>query len=553
MVEEYLRLLRDHPWLSVSQVAGLLGISMRTAYRHMALLMDEGLVQKTRVHFPDVRSDLYALSAQGMRYLAGKEDLVEYGWKWGCDPWSLGRALVRIRRLSWARDLLAVLCRQGGCRLRWAVSPPPASLYGTLIDVVALVEVFPGKASLLQIGADIGGMPVGRLVRRIPAAGGGVLVIVTTPERADFWTWWRDSRRVEAMVLSVPLGKWEISGVLNALRHVASPDDVPFPRRRYRRSPFPPGSVLLDGRWGGNAVLDVFRKMTSDEWLFLNAVVSWPFPVWLVSRMLGWTPQRTSSVVCRLERKGLVARKGDFLVPRLGLAVLGVQWGMPVHLYGPVRGWHGESHVSWRASGHSRLVALVGAGFKDLEIRMREKGLPHALIAWDVEMAIPRASGRDVVPDAVGIYRAGERVYRFLVEVERSSASRLVRKLAGYQQTGIYYERLLAICASPSQVRNVLEASRGLIGLSGRLGVASLVDLADGEAIDVGRPVWWFPGRDRPTFCFPEIGEGSSPALLWLELADLDREIQASARRSAGQKRRWEKVRSGRKFCGSVL
>ncbi len=53
-----LYLLRDHPWSTASQVAGLTNLPLRSVQRYLSNLLSASLAQAARV--PQVRGRLYA-------------------------------------------------------------------------------------------------------------------------------------------------------------------------------------------------------------------------------------------------------------------------------------------------------------------------------------------------------------------------------------------------------------------------------------------------------------------------------------------------------------
>lgn len=492
--------IRNHPWATVQFLARMLCRPERTVYRLVNRLEAAGYLQCMKLHAPDVRGCLYALNAQGIAFLAHQEGVspAEYAWMWGCDPGSLGRAIVRVRKLVWARNLLTSLLGHGLCQIRWAVSPPPPEPWGTLVDAVAAVSVGSKEFRLLVV-ADIGGIPVLRLLRRLPRPSEGEILVIVSAGRW-FWSLVGDGggKVVRADVLSGEIVGWE-----RAVGQPGLPFPAEFPRRRYRQDLLL-GSILVDNRFGGVRTLDLLRQLSPDEWTLLGSVVAWPYSIDQVAVLLGWSLKRASAVAFRLRKKGVVLEvekeKRKFLVPTpAGLGVLGSQWGLTPRQYARAMGWGEDGHVSWRAWKHYSLIAQIGVGLKRMEARLRGRG---RLLFWDHEAAVP--SYRYLVPDAMGMYLIGDRVCRFWVEVERGSAGRAIRRLRRHVRTSWLFDRLLVVCEVPSRAREVLLSMSHLDWARGRVAVASVVDLMRDGQIDPLRPVWWLVGGG-PGFCFPDL------------------------------------------------
>ncbi len=114
-----LHLLRDHPWSTTSQVAGLTNLPLRSGQRYLSNLLSTGLAQVARV--PQVRGRLYAPSAASIALLAGgKRKVKTYARAFRIDSLHLAETLLRAHSLLWARDFLTALVVPGAKELQWA-------------------------------------------------------------------------------------------------------------------------------------------------------------------------------------------------------------------------------------------------------------------------------------------------------------------------------------------------------------------------------------------------------------------------------------------------
>jgi len=117
-----LHLLRDHPWSTASQVAGLANLSLRSVQRYLSNLLSTGLAQVARV--PQVRGRPYAPSTAGIALLAGgKRKARTYARAFRIDCLHLAKTLLRAHSLMWARDFLTILVAPGTKGLQWAARP----------------------------------------------------------------------------------------------------------------------------------------------------------------------------------------------------------------------------------------------------------------------------------------------------------------------------------------------------------------------------------------------------------------------------------------------
>ncbi len=218
-LHQVLCLLRDHPWSTVSQVAGLANLPLRSVQRYLSNLLDAGLAQAVRV--PRVRGRLYALSAEGIALLAGgKRRAKTYARAFRVDCLHLAETLLRAHALMWARGFLTTLVVPGAKGLQWAISPWEAPVGRTVfrLDACGCV-LWMGRYVHFAVLADPGGLAVEgyagvfrnfvRWASGSDVAGSGarpVLVMLTTYTRRalQLSVLWRDvTTRLESTHLDM--------------------------------------------------------------------------------------------------------------------------------------------------------------------------------------------------------------------------------------------------------------------------------------------------------------------------------------------------------------
>jgi len=155
-----LHLLRDHPWSTASQVAGLANLPLRSVQRYLSRLISASLAQAARV--PRVRGKLYAPSADGIAQLAGgKRKAKTYARAFRIDSLHLAETLLRAHCLMWARDFLTTLVAPGPGGLQWAVSPWEARSGRTTLRLDAYgCVLWMGRYVPFAVLADPGGLAV---------------------------------------------------------------------------------------------------------------------------------------------------------------------------------------------------------------------------------------------------------------------------------------------------------------------------------------------------------------------------------------------------------
>jgi hypothetical protein len=491
--EQLLHVVRDHPWCDAWQLAGLSGVPLRTVYRRLGEMGREGLVWSLRVGVPDVQGRLVAPGRRGLIRLAGGPRVAEgYARAFGLDPMGLGRALLRVRALSWARNLLVSLLDRGQ-HLAWAISPArvPVGRRSLVLDARGVAAPWPGCHVSFGVLADTGGIAVEgwagwlRLFLSWAGAqdqeGGGrpaLLVLTTYAARAaQLAALWRDlaaGRRGEARAqlfvaavdeLAAGQAGWVTCGgdrhyLWEGTRGGPAPPPRPWPEIEPGRGARGGGlgACTLQGTLGGRRVLRAFRELSRGDWPVLEAVASWPLLrsaelAALLGRQAGQTARSTG----RLVRLGVVeatelgGREGQrrlHLSPA-GIRLLAATHGMrgrrfgrarrwPVGQSGPVRLYLGAYRYAVR---HTLLAVEFVVGLRRLADWWWEAGYLHRLVIWDSVECVRRYEDvrgrrRFLVPDSGGVVQIGREVYPFLLEVDRDRGhrDRLVSKLRRYYE-----------------------------------------------------------------------------------------------------------------------
>ena len=161
-LDRILGILRDHPWSSAWHLAELSQLPIRTVYRHLDEMARRGWIWSLQVGMPDVKGRIYAPGREGLIHLAGGRDLAwPYAQRMGLDPLSLGKSLMRVRALTWARNWLVSVLQRGG-HLVWAVSPAriPVGSRVLFLDMFGVISPWPGLYVTFGMIADTGGVSV---------------------------------------------------------------------------------------------------------------------------------------------------------------------------------------------------------------------------------------------------------------------------------------------------------------------------------------------------------------------------------------------------------
>jgi len=311
-LHEVLCLLRDHPWSTASQVAGLTKLPLRSVQRYLSHLLSASLAQVARV--PRVRGRLYAPSVAGIALLAGgKRKARTYARGFCIDSLHLAKTLLRAHCLMWARDFLTTLVVPRDKGLQWAVSAWEVRFGRALLrfDAYGCI-LWMGRYVPFVALADPGGLAVERyadvfrnFARWAGEAGltGGVrpvLVMLTTYTRRalQLSVLWRDvTERLESTHLDMfvavfdelagnPAGWWRggmaeqgpLWSGCHGSRVVIS---RPWPSLAPRSGSRPVRVQDLDA-WlhekghGLRRLVRAFLALSGKEWEVLEGVARWP-------------------------------------------------------------------------------------------------------------------------------------------------------------------------------------------------------------------------------------------------------------------------------------
>jgi hypothetical protein len=352
-------LLRDHPWSTASQVAGLSNLPLRSVQRYLSRLLDAGLAQAANV--PRIRGRLYAPSAGGIALLAGgKRKARTYARGFRIDNLRLAQALLRAHCLMWARDFLTTLVVPGAKGLQWAVSPWEARSGRTILRLDACgCVLWMGRYIPFAVLADPGGLAVegyarvfrdfARWAKRADFAGGvrPALVMLTTYTRRalQLSVLWRDvTDRLEGMHLDMfvavfdelarnPAGWWRggtaEQGLLWSGCHgsgVAAPR--PWPSLAPCSGSRPVRVQDLDA-WlqqqehGWRRLVRAFLALSGKEWEVLEGVARWPLLRSGGLALLSGYADRGAGMIAKglrhLETQGLVEVVWESEAARSGL------------------------------------------------------------------------------------------------------------------------------------------------------------------------------------------------------------------------------------------
>ncbi len=311
-LHQVLCLLRDHPWSTASQVAGLANLPLRSVQRYLFHLLSAGLAQAASV--PRIRGRLYAPSADGIALLAGgKRKARTYARGFRIDSLRLAEALLRAYSLTWARDFLTTLVapRVGG--LQWAVSPWETRSGRTMLrlDTYGCV-LWMGRYVPFVVLADPGGLAVegyGGIFRNFARWAGEagftggvhpVLVMLTTYTRRalQLSVLWRDvTERLRDVHLGMfvavfdqlaknPAGWWrggtaEQGALWSGCRGSKVAISRPWPSLAPRSGSRPVRVQDLDV-WskerdrGRRRLVRAFLALSGKEWEVLEGIARWP-------------------------------------------------------------------------------------------------------------------------------------------------------------------------------------------------------------------------------------------------------------------------------------
>lgn len=491
-----LRVLRDHPWCDAWQLAGFSGLSKSVTYRVLTELSRKRLVWSPKIHVPDVQGKVYALGREGLIRLSGGPRVAgPYARAFGLDPMSLGQALLRVRALSWGRNLLVSLLAQGQ-HLSWAISPARLKVgsRSLVLDGHGVVAPYPGRHVTFGLLVDTGGIAVEGWSDKLRlfmlwAEEVGVrpaLVILTTyaARAAQFVTLWNDlvTRRGSGATGCLYVGAvselgtgdarwltpdgmrrylWE--GMVGDTQGLARPwPEVKLDSSRKLSREEALGSCTLHGALGGNLVLHKFGELWATEWRLLEAIASWPLlrPAELAA-LMHWQGGHTAHGARRLQELGLVEakrlaegrREERLILSPLGIKLLAATHGMrarrfgrarhwPVGRKGPVRLYLGAYEYAVK---HTLLTVEFMIGLRRLADWWWDAGYFHRLAIWDSVECVRRyfdARGRRrlIRPDAGGVYQIGRETYPFLLEVDRDRghSERIVAKFRKYYESRRY-------------------------------------------------------------------------------------------------------------------
>lgn len=499
--ERILFVIRDHPWCDAWQVAGLSGISLRTTYRRLEMLKRQRMVWSVRVGVPDVRGDLYALGREGLIYLAGGPQVaVAYARALGLDPMGLGRALMRVRALSWTRNLLVSLLDQGQ-DLAWVVSPARVAVgsRSLVLDAHGVAIPWPGRYIIFGVFADTGGISVAGWVGRLQLfmswaeeqvrrgwAKPALVFLTTYNARAmqlvalwhELHAWRRGEEQAHLFVAAVnELGErgtaWvSADGSQLYLWEGMHGDSEPLPRSWPEIDSWKGGggeslgACMLQGTLGGNRVLRAFQNLSPIDWRVLDAIASWPLLRSVeIAALLGQQAGQIARSTRRLLELGVVEvarlseRKDEerlHLSPS-GISLLAATHGMRARRFGRARHWPVGQDGPVRlhlgayqyAVKHTLLAIEFMIGLRRLADWWWEAGYFHRLVIWDSVECVRQyidALGRRrfLVPDSGGAYQIGQEVYPFLLEIDRDRGHRdkLVGKLRHYYDSRRYPDAL---------------------------------------------------------------------------------------------------------------
>ena len=437
-----LKLIGEHPFVSVRQLCRMEDASQSWVYRRLGKLAGEGLVESVNPRHPCVKARvLYYLTPAGEKRLSL--------------PRRKGRPrfLERIPTVYEVRNLFISMQRARLPVLRWQVLTPSVqgvSLHGALLAV---------DGRQMAVEWDRGGRPT-RLfrfrLRRVAAlaakTGVGLLVVA-----AD------EARGVSA--LSALAGHLDLQGPHLGLttRAILATQGVPdaacyipaigdtlslggfvrgLPESREPVQLVSEGAMGFSGTWRGNAHLVVALAPLQKELLDLLAGLPLIAPEDLAVLAGGRSAEWVQRALVDLEKRGLV---GDYVPdPNLlnryyfptgaGLAFLAAGCGASTRAYARARGWtmrKGEVSVSHlvRVFEHTREAREIVLALA------REARRHRQAITWyderEAHVYFSTGGARQVLaPDAR--VRWGGKV--FFVEVDRGTASfnRLASKLKTY-------------------------------------------------------------------------------------------------------------------------
>jgi hypothetical protein len=543
-IKQLLWALRDHPWADATHLSCLCGIPRRTTYRRLRSMQEDALVWKVSVGVPGVASSLHALGRKGIEALAGGSKLASrYARAFGLDASGLGRVVVRVEELTWARNLLTSLGKLGQS-IEWAVSPAFADSNGRSLPFSALACVSPiaGRYVLAGIIADTGGVTVGSLEPRLRKAlrwlgrvrgrgeTGGVVVVTSNAYRAaqvgglaqylgqklggDPWLYVAGVEHLaeEPRSWLVPGGGAAVY-LWEGLRAggICPEREWPVLERGKEARGGPVGTCMVPSYLGGKRVQKAFLDLKSGQWNMLRAVASWP--LLRVSDLALLLSEPTGRVAGRLGELGgmdLVDgvdldeadEEGNrYVLTPTGMKLMGATQGMrarkyaksrlwPVGQTGPVKLRLGPYR---RAQEHTAWALEFMAGLRALADQMWEEGYYHRLLVWDSHESAMWFWDDDnrrrlIRPDGGGVYQIGTEMYRFVLEVDRDSGAKRRR-----WKWGKYYERrsrpgptemggmpiALAVCQTEGRARKVLETLEKIAAERGEPVLEAYVTTAD--------------------------------------------------------------------------
>lgn len=595
VADKILALVALHPWIDTSQIAALAGCSRQWAGQRLGQLAAAGMVQSCQVFGLCTTGNLYALAARGYRE-AQVPGYVTRGFVTG--------ALLQVEALWGTRNLLVRLAQRGN--LLASASPirersQDARGKALVLNLAAMgIAIKDHRHIPFVVVWDLGEIIVkafeptfvrlyrwsrSEVYRNHPARFPATVVVTINQRRA--WQlvemWHRVASHCRLAPLPCYVGVWEEiissdrdgawckvdneSARVPLFHSLSGLDRAPTlftTARRTKSSTTDYRSVLVSLHLG---VPDQRSRQV------LRSVASWPLlTAKELALMAGEHLRSIQASLKSLMDLGLI--KSHLIESNLGyyLASAGIQLLAAACGQSPVR-YAQSRHWSIVGGGQGRLprlnlLSLVRSPAHTRQVRAffvslarlaehcrRDLALDHTLVAWDDERESRRYfrfGGRrwTLAPDASGLYRIGDQLYEFFLEIDRGTESRprLARKLSNYytywksgefRREGSSMPRLLIVVPDEGRAR----AMRAVIVDGASLyGCDPLPAwIAVKEALDSrgpGAPVWRELTRWRFEHCLEGFGSPPESARMQLDLLAMRTEVERDARRKGKGTRR---------------